>query len=145
MPLPLYHRKILIGALLFCLLIITFCIRIQGVGHLSNLQFTGNDAYLYHWQAGIISEHGRLPARRAQEAAEEAQEAADLAKEAADVAKKAADVAQETADEAEADYKVAAGAYLEAIRTYLDAYKVYLDCKENCDSGTGDCGTGDCG
>ncbi len=43
-------------------------------------------------------------------------------------------------DEAEADYTVAAGAYLEAIRTYLDAYKVYLDCKENCDSGTGDCG-----
>ena len=39
-----------------------------------------------------------------------------------------------------ADYTVAAGAYLEAIRTYLDAYKVYLDCKENCDSGTGDCG-----
>ena len=63
MPLPLYQRKILIGALLFCLLIITFCIRIQGTGHLSNLQFTGNDAYLYHWQAGIISEHGRLPAR----------------------------------------------------------------------------------
>ena len=63
MQFPLYQRKILIGALLFCLLIITFCIRIQGTGHLSNLQFTGNDAYLYHWQAGIISEHGRLPAR----------------------------------------------------------------------------------
>jgi hypothetical protein len=134
MPLPLYQRKILIGALLFCLLIITFCIRIQGVGHLSNLQFTGNDAYLYHWQAGIISEHGRLPARdRAKEVAEEAQETADEAKEVADLA-------QETADEAEADYKVAAGAYLEAVGTYLDAYKVYLDCKENCDSGTGDCG-----
>ena len=80
MPLPLYQRKILIGALLFCLLIITFCIRIQGVGHLSNLQFTGNDAYLYHWQAGIISEHGRLPARRAKEAADVAKEAADVAK-----------------------------------------------------------------
>ena len=133
MPLPLYHRKILIGALLFCLLIITFCIRIQGVGHLSNLQFTGNDAYLYHWQAGIISEHGRLPARRAKEAA-------DVAKKAADVAQELADLAQETADEAEADYKVAAGAYLEAVGTYLDAYKVYLDCKENCDCGTGDCG-----
>lgn len=63
MPLPLYQRKILIGVLLFCLLIITFYIRIQGIGHLSNLQFTGNDAYLYHWQAGIISEHGNLPAR----------------------------------------------------------------------------------
>ena len=138
MPLPLYQRKILIGALLFCLLIITFCIRIQGTGHLSNLQFTGNDAYLYHWQAGIVSEHGRLPARRAKEAA-------DVAKKAADVAQELADLAQETADEAEADYKVAAGAYLEAIRTYLDAYKVYLDCKENCDCGTGDCGTGDCG
>ena len=133
MPLPLYQRKILIGALLFCLLIITFCIRIQGVGHLSNLQFTGNDAYLYHWQAGIISEHGRLPARRAKEAA-------DVAKKAADVAQELADLAQETADEAEADYKVAAGAYLEAVGTYLDAYKVYLDCKENCDCGTGDCG-----
>ena len=31
MQFSLYHRKILIGALLFCLLIITFCIRIQGV------------------------------------------------------------------------------------------------------------------
>ena len=131
MPLPLYQRKILIGALLFCLLIITFCIRIQGVGHLSNLQFTGNDAYLYHWQAGIISEHGRLPVTK---------EAADVAKKAADVAQELADLAQETADEAEADYKVAAGAYLEAVGTYLDAYKVYLDCKENCDCGTGDCG-----
>ena len=140
MPLSLYHRKILIGVLLFCLLIITFCIRIQGVGHLSNLPFTGNDAYLYHWQAGIISEHGRLPARRAQEAADVAKKAAEEAQETADEAKEVADLAQETADEAEADYKVAAGTYLEAVGTYLDAYKVYLDCKENCDSGTGDCG-----
>ena len=63
MQLPLYFRKILIGILLLCLLFITFYIRIQGVERLRDGQFTENDAYLYHWQAGIIAEHGHLPAR----------------------------------------------------------------------------------
>lgn len=63
MLLPLYHRKISIGILLFCFFIIALYIRIQGTGDLSNKQFTGNDAYLYYWQAEIIAEHGHLPAR----------------------------------------------------------------------------------
>ncbi|MCG9130943.1 hypothetical protein J5I95_04585 [Candidatus Poribacteria bacterium] len=58
------HQKTLTGLLLFCILFLTFWIRIQGVGHLPEGKlFTANDAYLYHWQANTIAEHGKLPAR----------------------------------------------------------------------------------
>lgn len=50
--------------LLFCaILFAAFWIRVQGVDTIPNGQFTGNDAYLYYWQAQIISEQGKLPAR----------------------------------------------------------------------------------
>lgn len=49
--------------LLFTLLVLSFWIRIQGVERLPEGQFTEPDAYLYHWQASIISEHGKLPER----------------------------------------------------------------------------------
>ena len=58
------HQKTLTGLLLFCILFLTFWIRIQGVGHLpEGASFTANDAHLYHWQANIIAKHGKLPAR----------------------------------------------------------------------------------
>ena len=63
MQLPLYLRKTLTGALLLGTLFLTFWIRIQGAERLPAGQFTENDAYLYHWQAGIIVEQGGLPAR----------------------------------------------------------------------------------
>ena len=60
---PTLHQKTLTGLLLFCILFLTFWIRIQGVERIPNGRFTENDAYLYHWQANIIAEHGKLPAR----------------------------------------------------------------------------------
>ena len=63
MQLPLYLQKTLTGPLLLGILFLTFWIRIQGLERLPAGQFTENDAYLYHWQAGIIAEQGRLPAR----------------------------------------------------------------------------------
>ena len=63
MQLPLYLRKTLTGALFLGILFLTFWIRIQGVERLPGGRFTENDAYLYHWQAGIIVERGVLPAR----------------------------------------------------------------------------------
>ena len=45
------------------ILLVAFWIRIQGVGTIPDGQFTGNDPYLYYWQAQIVSEQGRLPAR----------------------------------------------------------------------------------
>ncbi len=63
MQLPIYLRKTLTGALLLGILFVTFWIRIQGVERLPSGQFTENDAYLYHWQAGIIVEQGVLPTR----------------------------------------------------------------------------------
>ena len=52
-----------IGALFYCIVLLTFWIRIQGVYQLPTGQFTENDAYLYHWQAGIIGKNGMLPAK----------------------------------------------------------------------------------
>lgn len=63
MQLSLYLQKTLTGALLLSILFLTFWIRIQGVERLPAGQFTENDAYLYHWQAGIIAEQGGIPAR----------------------------------------------------------------------------------
>ena len=45
------------------LLLLAFWIRIQGVERIRDGQFTETDAYFYYWQAGLISEHGHLPAR----------------------------------------------------------------------------------
>ena len=49
--------------LLLSILLVAFWIRIQGVDIIPEGQFTGNDPYLYHWQAQLISEQGRLPQR----------------------------------------------------------------------------------
>lgn len=49
--------------LLVGLLFLAFWIRIQGVESVPSGQFTGTDAYLYYWQAQIISDQGKLPAR----------------------------------------------------------------------------------
>ena len=52
------------AAVLFILLVyVAFWIRIQGVDTIPEGQFTSNDAYLYYWQAQVISEQGYLPAR----------------------------------------------------------------------------------
>ena len=40
-----------------------FWIRIQGIDMIPEGQFAANDAYLYYWQAQIIAEDGKLPAR----------------------------------------------------------------------------------
>ena len=45
------------------ILLLAFWIRIQGVGTIPDGQFTGNDPYLYYWQAQMVTEQGRLPAR----------------------------------------------------------------------------------
>lgn len=50
-------------ALLCAILFIAFWIRIQGVDNIPSGQFTETDAYLYYWQAQLVSEHGRLPER----------------------------------------------------------------------------------
>lgn len=49
----------LVGAILF----IAFWVRVQGVENIPSGQFTETDAYLYYWQAQLVSENGRLPAR----------------------------------------------------------------------------------
>ena len=52
------------AAVLFILLVyVAFWIRVQSVNTIPDGQFTSNDAYLYYWQAQIISEHDALPAR----------------------------------------------------------------------------------
>ena len=48
---------------LCAILIVAFWIRIQGVPNIPKGQFTGNDPYVHYWQAQIVSEQGRLPAR----------------------------------------------------------------------------------
>ena len=63
MQLPPYLRKILVCALLLCLMSITFWIRIQGLERLPAGQFTENDAFLYQWMADKIAKHGNLPSR----------------------------------------------------------------------------------
>ena len=56
-------KYILIGVLLTGIIFLAFWIRIQGVSQLPFGQFTEHDAYLYNYQAGIITEQGILPAR----------------------------------------------------------------------------------
>lgn len=56
-------RKLLGAILLSCILFLAFWMRIQGTSRIPDGQFTGYDAYLYYWQAQIISESGQLPAR----------------------------------------------------------------------------------
>ncbi|MDE0011447.1 MAG: hypothetical protein OXU36_09885 [Candidatus Poribacteria bacterium] len=56
-------RAFLPWALLGVILFVAFYIRIQGVPNIPEGQFTGNDPYLYYWQAQIVSENGSLPAR----------------------------------------------------------------------------------
>jgi len=45
------------------ILLLAFWLRVQDTSRIPDGQFTGYDAYLYYWQAHIISEHGHLPAR----------------------------------------------------------------------------------
>ena len=52
-----------VSLLLSCIVFLSFWIRVQGVEHLPAGQFTETDAYFYYWQASLISEHGKLPAR----------------------------------------------------------------------------------
>ncbi len=56
-------KHIGVWLLFIILLCVAFWIRVQGVDTIPDNQFTSNDAYLYYWQAQIISEHGHLPAR----------------------------------------------------------------------------------
>ena len=56
-------QKLIPLALLGAILLIAFWIRIQGVANIPDEQFTGHDPYLHYWQAQIVSEQGRLPAR----------------------------------------------------------------------------------
>ncbi len=51
------------GVLFIGIILLSFWIRIQGTEHLPPRQFTEHDAYLYYWQAGIITERGHLPER----------------------------------------------------------------------------------
>lgn len=46
-----------------CVLLLAFWIRVQGGSQIPSGQFTGYDAYLYYWQAQIVSEQGHLPER----------------------------------------------------------------------------------
>ena len=54
-------RVVSVGILVLSIILLAFWIRIQEVTQLPHEQFTEHDAYLYYWQANIISEHGRLP------------------------------------------------------------------------------------
>ena len=63
MPLWKSARVVLPWVLLGAILLVAFWIRIQGVPNIPEGQFTGNDPYLYYWQAQIVSEQGGLPAR----------------------------------------------------------------------------------
>ena len=56
-------KRFLDGIFIICVLLFAFWIRSQGTSRIPDGQFTGYDAYLYYWQAGIISEHGHLPER----------------------------------------------------------------------------------
>ncbi|MCG9133855.1 hypothetical protein J5I95_19475 [Candidatus Poribacteria bacterium] len=58
-----YFKYLCTAALLLGIQLLTFYIRIQGVEHIPEGQFTETDSYLYHWQANIIAENGKLPAR----------------------------------------------------------------------------------
>ena len=56
-------RKLIPWVFLSAILLVALYIRIQGVSNIPSEQFTGNDPYLHYWQAQIVSEHGKLPAR----------------------------------------------------------------------------------
>ncbi len=56
-------QKLILWVFLGALLFVACWIRVQGVSNIPSGQFTGNDPYLYYWQAQIVSEHGKLPAR----------------------------------------------------------------------------------
>lgn len=56
-------KHIVTGVLLVCVCVLSIWMRIQGADTLPAGQFTGNDAYLFYKQAGIIAEHGVLPER----------------------------------------------------------------------------------
>ncbi|MCE2401488.1 hypothetical protein J4G08_11465 [Candidatus Poribacteria bacterium] len=56
-----YFKYISLIAFLLGILVLAFCIRLQGRERIPDGQFTSNDAYLYYWQAQNISEHGHLP------------------------------------------------------------------------------------
>ena len=49
--------------LCFGILFFAFWIRVQNVPNIPDGQFTENDAYLHFWQAQLISDNGKLPAR----------------------------------------------------------------------------------
>lgn len=49
--------------LCFGILFLAFWIRVQNVPNIPDGQFTENDSYLHFWQAQLISENGKLPAR----------------------------------------------------------------------------------
>ncbi|MYA99170.1 hypothetical protein F4X90_05730 [Candidatus Poribacteria bacterium] len=57
-----YFLHIIAGATIACILLIALWIRIQTPAG-SYTEFSSNDAYLYYWQAELISEHGKLPER----------------------------------------------------------------------------------
>ena len=61
--LKIFKGTFVYGVPLCALLVLVFLIRIQGASTIPSGQFTENDAYLYHWQAGIIVEKGKLPER----------------------------------------------------------------------------------
>lgn len=56
-------KQIGTSIVLASLLILAFWIRVQGGTQVPSGQFTETDAYLYYWQAQIISEYGQLPVR----------------------------------------------------------------------------------
>ncbi len=58
-----YLEKFLPWALFGAILFVAFWIRIQGIPNIPEGQFSGNDPYLHYWQAHIVSEQGKLPAR----------------------------------------------------------------------------------
>ena len=56
--------SVIVWLLISGIMIVAFGIRVQGADHLLTPgQFTETDAYLYYWQAHLISEHGHLPPR----------------------------------------------------------------------------------
>ena len=56
-------KNISFTAVLFLLLLLAFYFRVLGVQRFPDGQFTETDAYFYYWQASLVSEHGKLPAR----------------------------------------------------------------------------------
>ena len=61
----LWYRRssFIVLVLLVSILTLAFWMRTQATSWIPQGQFTSSDAYLYYWQASLISEHGHLPAR----------------------------------------------------------------------------------